>query len=272
MSAPFLKWAGGKLRLVPKLKKLLPKDFAERRYVEPFVGGGAMFFSLEPKTAMLNDANADLIVTYEAVQGEVESVIRQLRKLARRHCKQHYYLTRERFNHFAYPQTASVNAARFIYLNKTCFNGLWRVNQNGDFNVPMGRYLNPQIVNEDVLRAASVALKGVRLLNTSALFMLQKLGKGDFVYADPPYDPISRTASFTGYSQGGFDREHQAQLHMELVNLDARGGKFMLSNSATPFIRELYRGFSIRTIHAPRSISAKSASRQSVKEFVICNY
>jgi len=272
MAGPFLKWAGGKQRLVPRLKKLLPKDFAQLRYIEPFVGGGAMFFALEPAEAILGDANAELIDTYEAVRCEVEAVISALRKLEKRHGKRHYYLTRERFNRSEIEQPLHVRAARFIYLNKTCFNGLWRVNAAGCFNVPMGSYRRPQIVNEAALRAASAVLQRAQFASRHADVLIDDCGAGDFIYADPPYDPISRTASFTGYAQAGFNRAAQMDLRDALRRFHHRGGKFMLSNSNTTFIRDLYKAFSVRTIKAPRSISAKGAGRGSVREFVICNY
>ena len=272
MTAPFLKWAGGKARLVPKLEKLLPGDFEQRCYIEPFVGGGAMFFALEPQKAVLSDANEELIQTYKAMRDDVDAVIGQLRKLAKRHSKRHYYLTRERFNHAAVPRDACVLAARFIYLNKTCFNGLWRVNTSGFFNVPMGRYNNPQIVNEATLRMASAALQHASLISGDAMKLIHSRGKHDFIYADPPYDPISRTSSFTGYAMAGFGHHAQQELAIALHEFDQRGGKFMISNSGTPLVRRLYERFKIRRIAAPRSISAMGTGRVPVRELVICNY
>ncbi|HEX6240717.1 MAG TPA: DNA adenine methylase, partial [Polyangiales bacterium] len=252
-AGPFLKWVGGKGRLRHALAALLPPGVGLMRHVEPFVGGGALFFARAPERALLCDINPDLIATYEAVRDEVEGVIAHLKRLSRTHDEAGYYAQRERYNRRTH-KTQAERAAQFIYLNKTCFNGLYRVNRKGDFNVPMGRYANPNIADSETLRAASQCLRSAQLRCTPFESLLSEVRPGDFVYLDPPYEPLSRTANFTSYAQDGFSQAKQTQLRDVVRELDRRGAKLMLSNSDVPFIRDLYRGFQIDTVMAPRAV------------------
>jgi len=241
------------------------------RHVEPFVGGGALFFSRRPSRALLTDVNPGLLGAYAAVRDDVERVIQALRGLASQHSKESYYRIRERYNR-SQRLASSTRAAMFIYLNKTCFNGLHRVNRKGEFNVPAGSYKNPRILNEDALHAASAALRGAKLLCAPFEALLESAKPGDFVYFDPPYEPVSSTASFTSYAQDGFGREDQTRLRDVYRELDRRGCKLMLSNSDMPFIRGLYRDFQIDTVAAARAINCNAAKRGKVSEVVVRNY
>ena len=241
------------------------------RHVEPFVGGAAMFFARQPERALLCDKNAQLCATYEVVRDDVDSVIDRLRELARGHNSERYYQLRHRYNH-AKRLSQPERAALFIYLNKTCFNGLHRVNRRGEFNVPAGRYANPRILDEDTLRAASARLARTELRCESFEALLSHAKPGDFIYFDPPYEPVSRTANFTAYQQDGFSREDQARLRDVFAELDRRRCKLMLSNSDTPFIRELYRKYRVDLVAAPRAINCDARGRGKVTEVVVRNY
>lgn len=269
--APFLKWVGGKGKLRHSLEPLLPPGVELMRHVEPFIGGGAMFFGRQPERALLCDINADLIATYEAVRDDVEAVIRHAMRLANAHDETHYYAVRERYNARG-RVTRAQRAASFIYLNKTGFNGLYRVNRKGEFNVPMGRYKNPRVVDADAMRAASLQLQSAELRCEPFDTLLSNVRPGDFVYLDPPYEPVSRTANFTGYAQDGFSQDDQRRLRDVVRDLDRRGAKVMLSNSDVPFIRELYRGMRINTVMAPRAVSCVGSRRGAVPEVVVRNY
>ena len=257
--------------MLSQLRPLLPTGVEHMRHVEPFVGGGAMFFSRQPARAMLTDINPALVSTYAAIRDDVEGVIESLRRLASRHSKEGYYRVRERYNR-GERAPSTKRAAMFIYLNKTCFNGLHRVNRKGEFNVPVGSYKNPRILNEGALRAASAALEAAHLECTSFESLLQNAKPGDFVYFDPPYEPVSQTASFTSYARDGFSREDQMRLRDVYKELDRRGCKLMLSNSDVPFIRELYRDFHVDTVAAPRAINCNAKKRGKVSEVVVRNY
>ncbi|MDH3202284.1 MAG: DNA adenine methylase [Myxococcales bacterium] len=270
-AAPFVKWAGGKGRLLSQLRPLLPAGIARMRHVEPFVGGGALFFARLPERALLTDINPALVATYAAIRDDVQSVIEGLRALATRHSKESYYQVRERYNQGRRLST-SKRAAMFIYLNKTCFNGLHRVNRKGEFNVPVGSYKDPRILNENGLYAASHALRGAKLECSGFESLLEKAKPGDFVYFDPPYEPVSDTASFTAYARGGFSREDQTRLRDVYRALDRRGCKLMLSNSDVPVIRKLYLDFRIDTVAAPRAINCNAKKRGNVIELVVRNY
>jgi DNA adenine methylase len=270
-AGPFLKWVGGKGKLRHALTALLPPGIELMRHVEPFLGGGAFFFSRAPERALLCDINRDLIGTYEAVRDDVHAVIGQLKRLSRTHDEQGYYGERERYNARSHKSRAE-RAAQFIYLNKTCFNGLYRVNRRGEFNVPMGRYTKPNIADSETLLLASTALAKADLRCTSFETLLSEVRPGDFVYMDPPYEPISRTANFTSYAQDGFPQEKQTDLRNVFRELDRRGAKLMLSNSDVPFIRDLYRGYEIEQVFAPRAVSCDAKSRGPVSEVVVRNY
>jgi DNA adenine methylase len=268
---PFVKWVGGKGRILAQLAPLLPPAVERMRHVEPFVGGGALFFARRPGRALLSDVNHELVATYTAVRDDVEGVIAVLGELADAHGPDRYYEVRSLYNEER-DGDPILRAARFIYLNKTCFNGLHRVNRRGEFNVPAGRYVNPRIVDPDGLRAASAALGPADLRCAGFEALLSWARPGDFIYFDPPYEPVSRTASFTAYAQDGFGRDDQRRLRDVFRALDKRGAKLMLSNSDVPLIRELYDGWDITTVAAPRAVSCDGEGRGKVTELVIRNY
>jgi len=237
-----------------------------RRYHEPFVGGGAMFFAVAPRRAVLSDANGELIHCWRQVRDDVHAVLDAL--------SEHVY-DRARFEAVRALDPvrlpAAERAARFIYLNKTCFNGLWRVNRAGRFNVPFGRYKNPTFLDPGLLLRASRALRDVQIHRAPFEIALQRAAPGDFVYLDPPYDPVSQTASFTSYTRDAFTWADQERLAAECASLDRRGVRFLLSNSATPRIRALYRAFEQRLVRAPRHISCKGGGRGHVDELLVFN-
>ena len=265
-AAPVVKWAGGKTRLLPELLKRVPRTYG--RYFEPFAGGAALFFHLAPAHGVLSDTNSDLIATYVAVRDDVELLIRKLRRHARLHDKQHYYTTRFRWNE-GRARAEIDRAASFIYLNKTCFNGLWRVNRDGAFNVPMGRYAAPAICKPVVLRAAHEALARTELHCHDYRAASTHAERGDFIYFDPPYDPITKSASFTSYTAAAFGADQQRELAETASALAARGVRVMLSNSDTRFIRSLYRNFTIDRVKCSRAINSNAARRGKVNELII---
>ena len=262
---PIVKWAGGKTRLLDELRKRMPTTFG--RYFEPFFGGGAVFFSLGPGAATLSDINEELIILYRCVRDEVDGLIRELQRHP--YEKEHYYWMRS-----LDPTTLSSTerAARTLYLNRTCFNGLYRVNRRGQFNVPMGRYRNPTICDTDKLNRTSVALAKVDLEHAGFAEMMTRPTAGDLVYFDPPYQPISKTANFTSYTAGAFGEDDQAQLADTFTDLTNRGVHCMLSNSDTPLIRALYKDFHVDVVLAPRLISRKASGRKPVREVIVRNY
>lgn len=262
---PFLKWAGGKGQLLEQLRPLLPES--HERYFEPFVGGAALFFALRPKRATLTDVNEELIDCYRAVRDRVDEVIAALGNHT--YEQTHYYRIRELDPGALSPPE---RAARTIFLNRTGFNGLYRVNNSGRFNVPFGRYVNPSICNPPQLRACSAALRGAIIEVGDFEAILEHAGRGDFVYLDPPYSPVSSTSNFTSYNAGGFGFHHQKRVANLFASLDARGVRVMLSNSDDPEIPPLYSGFQIDRVEALRSINSKSAARGRVGEIVIRNY
>ncbi|PAC34309.1 DNA methyltransferase [Caldifermentibacillus hisashii] len=269
---PFLKWAGGKRQLLPEIRKYIPKRMGT--YYEPFLGGGAVLFDLQPKKAVINDINSELINTYLVIKNNVDELIEDLRK--HENTSDYYYKIRDldrdknRFSKLSDVEKAS----RLIYLNKTCFNGLFRVNSQGQFNVPFGRYKNPNIVNEFVLRAVSHYLNNneVKILNGDFADAVSSAKKGDFVYFDSPYDPVSETASFTGYTLGGFNKDEQIRLRDLFVDLDKRGCKVLLSNSATDFIKDLYKDYHIEIVSATRNINSIATKRGKIDEVLVMNY
>jgi len=270
---PFLKWAGGKRKLLTKLMEYAPENYLT--YHEPFVGGGALLLALHPKSAVINDINTQLITVYRVIRDNVEALINELRK--HKNNKEYFYQIRnldrrENFNALS----DTLKAARIIYLNKTCYNGLFRVNKKGFFNVPFGRYKNPDIVNEENLRAVSDYLREnhIELLNIDFQEALKKAKKGDFVYLDPPYHPINETSNFTNYTDDGFGKKEQIKLKQTCDELNERGCFFLLSNSYTPFIREIYKDYEKYTItvQMPRSINCKASSRGKINELLIKNY
>jgi DNA adenine methylase len=267
-AGPIVKWVGGKTKLLDDLERLAPRTY--RRYFEPFLGGAALFFRMAPKAAFLSDVNADLIDCYRAVRGDVEGVIRSLRRHRALHSEAYFYQVREAWN-AGRARTAVDRAASFLYLNKTCYNGLWRVNSKGEFNVPAGRYTNPTIVDEDGLRTAALALGKASLESVPFERVLDQAQSGDFVYFDPPYYPLSETSAFTSYTANRFSGEDQARLADVFRQLDARGCAVMLSNSDTPFIRNLFRGFRIARVMCARAINSRADGRGAVAEVVVTN-
>jgi len=271
---PFLKWAGGKTALLGQLLPLVPRVF--RRYHEPFLGGGAVYFalaSLEKKgeveftDAYLSDANEELMETYKVVRDDVEGLLEWLGKFQAAHSKEFYYRLRD-----WYPLTPVERAARFVYLNKTCFNGLYRVNKLGKFNVPMGNYKNPKICDEENLRLCSQALADAKLDCAPFEQVLDRAAAGDFVYFDPPYVPVSATANFTAYTQDGFGWADQERLASVVRELDRRGCLVMLSNAWVEPLQQLYAGFRLVEVQAPRVINSKGTARGKVREMLVLNY
>lgn len=266
---PFLKWAGGKGQLLPQLLVRVPAKF--ETYFEPFIGGGALLFALGPKAAHISDVNAELINTYKVIQSDVNGLIRSLGK--HRYEEEYFYNIRNADRSAAFRRWSPVRrASRLIFLNKTCFNGLYRVNSEGHFNTPFGRYTNPTILDSENLLACSAALKKVKISVGTFLEMEKRIKKNDFVYLDPPYAPLSTTAYFTGYSRGGFDIGMQRALSEFCLRLDKRGIRFMLSNSSAPTILELYKNFKIELVPANRAINSKSSKRGPVHEVIVRNY
>jgi DNA adenine methylase len=270
---PFLKWAGGKWQLAPRLSQLLPADVEKRTYREPFLGGGALFFYLSthrpPKRAVLSDALVDLVRTYQVVRDRLPALIAALEALRRTHDDEQFYRVRSLFND---KSGADVDrAAWLIYLNKTCYNGLFRTNRSGNFNVPVGRFAKPRIVHAERLAACSRALQAAKIQRQTFEHITDEAEKGDVIYFDPPYDPISRTANFASYSDGAFGLEDQERLAATFRALDKRGCRLVLSNSDTPLIRKLYKGFDFVEIEVRRNISAVSATRGVISELVVRN-
>lgn len=276
---PFLKWAGGKTQLLRELDRHTPKDFGQ--YFEPFLGGGAFFFYLISVkqlqfTAYLSDINEELINTYKVVKDNVEELIELLRMYESNYNKDrynYYYALRSEIKSI---ENEVEEAARFITLNKTCFNGLYRVNRNGRFNVPMGKYKNPVICDSENLRSVSMALNCSKAhINPSQYGnVLEDARKDDFIYLDPPYKPISSTARFTAYTDSGFYDEDQRELYQLFKKLDRRDCKILLSNSDTPLIRELYCEYRTNTtdVEVLRAINCKGTKRTGHKELLIRNY
>ena len=264
---PFVKWAGGKGQLLVQMAPFFPPYHAYRRYFEPFLGGGAVFFHLQPSIAFLSDTNEELINAFRIVRDHVEELIQSLRK--HRNEAGYYYQVRAQD-----PKTLSPveRASRFIFLNKTCYNGLYRVNRKGRFNVPFGRYKNPKILDEENLRSASIALRSAHLEVKDFEEALTIAERGDFIYLDPPYHPLSATSSFTSYTSSGFGEDQQRRLASVYRDLDQRGALLMLSNSDTPLIRELYHDFRIIELQANRAINSRGDRRGPVTELLTLNY
>jgi DNA adenine methylase len=266
---PFLKWAGGKRQLLPAILRLIPDHF--ETYHEPFLGGGAVFFALAAegrfKRAVLGDQNRDLICCYQAIANDVESVIEELRRHP--YDEAHYYKVRSRI-----PEKMSLHAraARTIYLNRAGFNGLYRVNQSGQFNVPFGSYKRPLICDEPRLRRVAEALQGVKVECRDFVDSAVEADRGDFVYFDPPYVPLSATSSFTAYSKDGFGLAEQTRLAATLRALGARGVPALLSNSDCPVTVDLYRGLPMERLVVRRSINSVGTGRGGVSELLVRSY
>ena len=269
---PVVKWVGGKRQLLRALEPLLPERIGT--YCEPFVGGGAMLFHLQPQRAYVNDINAELINLYEVIRDDVDGLLGELAAFTNDSAC--FYAVRDwDRDPESYAKIDRVRrAARIIYLNKTCYNGLFRVNSAGEFNTPFGRYKNPGIVDEEGLRAVHRYFTSADLhfSCTDYAEVLAALPQDAFVYLDPPYDPVSDTANFTGYAKAGFGREEQLRLRECCDRLTGRGIRFMLSNSATAFIREQYAAYHITVVSARRAVNSNASKRGHVEEVVIRNY
>lgn len=265
---PFIKWAGGKRNLVDELVNRLPTEF--NTYYEPFLGGAALFFSAwtRIKRAVLSDSNLEMVITYNVIKKDTEKLIEQLAKHVKNHSDSYYYKIRNQHQ----LQNPVEIAARFIYLNKTCYNGLYRVNKKGEFNVPVGRYPNPSVYDKQNLIAVQKALQITSIEYRD--FETINPNTDDFVYCDPPYHPVSQTASFTGYTKADFAETDQIRLRDFVTALHKKGVYVMVSNSDTPLIRELYNKpyFNISVVQAPRFVNCKSANRGLINELIITSY
>jgi DNA adenine methylase len=262
MAQPFIKWVGGKRQLLPQIIPLIPKQY--NRYFEPFVGGGALFFHLEPRNAILGDMNGRLVATYRGIRDNPKDVYRLLCHMP--NSKDFFLATRSK-------DTSSFSdiemAAWFLYLNRTGFNGMYRVNKADIFNVPFGKYANPNIANKSLLKECSRVLQGTRIHHRSYVDLTQKAKEGDFVYFDPPYAPLSASSSFTSYTKDGFDVKDQRQLRDTFKDLKERGVHCVLSNSSAPLIYHLYRKFNIMEVDASRNVNCKAEGRKKIKELLI---
>lgn len=270
---PFIKWAGGKRQLIPELIKYVPKKY--NSYYEPFIGGGALLFELQPKKATISDKNEDLIKTYISVRDEIDELIELLKMYEGKNNGPDYYKIRSMDRDITiYSNMRDVEkAARLIYLNKTCYNGLYRVNSQGLFNTPFGNYTNPAICDEYVLRAVSNYLNGndIEILQTDFEKTIETASKDDFVYFDPPYDSPDNT-NFTGYQSGGFDREEQKRLKNVYEKLTEGGVYCTLSNSSTDFIHDLYKNYKVKKVKCNRAINSNGNDRGAVDEVIVSNW
>lgn len=281
---PFLKWLGGKSRLIPQLDEFIPEKFT--RYFEPFLGGGAVFLHVAQtrkfKEAYLYDISADLIRVWEAVQQEPSELCERLQQLQQSHLElsaenrqEQYYQIRNMLNTYP-PKGMSVHnrGAVIIFLNKTCYNGLFRYNRRGEFNSPFGKYEKPSFYDEENIQEVSKLLRRAHLTTGDFTLCERHVTKGSFVYFDPPYRPLSKTSSFTGFSSGGFSDPDQERLAASFKRLDQRGAKLMLSNSDTGdgYFEDLYKGFNIHRVRAGRAVNSNPERRGKINELVITNY
>lgn len=268
----FVKWAGGKKQLLEQFEKHFPPKI--ERYFEPFVGGGAVALYLlkthpEIKKIYLSDINEELVITYNAIKNEIEELVALLKKYKAQHNKEFYYKIRaEDVKKLSQVQIA----ARFIYLNRTCFNGLYRVNSKGQFNVPIGSYKNPTICPEEDLREISKLLEKDEITTRPFYEVVKEAKKGDFIYFDPPYYPLNKTSSFTSYTKDAFLEKEQEHLAQVFKELDKKGCKIMLSNSDTDFIKNLYKDYSQEMVKATRMINCNASKRGAINELVVKNY
>jgi len=269
--APILKWVGGKRQLMKEIIKYIPNDY--NTYYEPFVGGGAVLFSLQPENAVINDINSELINVYKVIKNNLIELLEDLKK--HKNNEKYFYKIRELDRSSEYNELSNVErASRIIFLNKTCYNGLYRVNSLGYFNAPFGKYKNPKIINEKRLFAIHDYFNNnnIKILNTNYYEALKDISKNDFVYFDPPYHPISESSSFTNYSKDGFDENDQIKLKKVCDELNSKGVKFLLSNSNSKLIKELYKDYKIEYVNAKRNINSKASKRGAIKEVLVRNY
>lgn len=266
---PIVKWVGGKRQLMFELLKNMPENY--NRYFEPFIGGGALFFELQPDNAYISDMNEELINLYKVVRDNVDELVADLQKhdISKEYFMEIRNIDRtEEYKNWSNIQKAS----RFIYLNRTCFNGMYRVNSKGEFNVPFGHYKNPRILDENNLINCSNLLQKTEIKHADFSEILKKVKKGDFVYFDPPYVPLSETSSFTSYTKDGFDIDMQFKLRDVCDELDSMGVKFLLSNSDTKLVNELYENYNIKKVFASRQINANADGRGKITEVLVRNY
>ena len=266
---PIVKWVGGKRQLMFELLKNMPKSY--NRYFEPFIGGGALFFELQPQNGYISDMNEELINLYSVVRDNVYELIDDLNK--HEVSKEYFLKIRNLDRTEKYNSLSDVKkASRFIYLNRTCFNGMYRVNSQGQFNVPFGNYKNPRIVDTGNLINCSNLLKNTEICCADFSEILNKVQKDDFVYFDPPYVPLNETSSFTSYTKDGFDLDMQFKLRDVCDELDSMGVMFMLSNSDTKLVNELYSNYEIKKVFASRAINANGSGRGKITEVLVRNY
>jgi DNA adenine methylase len=265
---PFLKWAGGKRQILKHLLKFLPTDIIDRTYREPFLGGGSLFFELKPSKAFLSDANKHLIMAYEYVRDRPDLISRYLRQHECKNCEKHYYQIRKLYNR---SNDSPAQAARFIYLNKACYNGIFRVNKDDLFNVPYGKQKTPYLPTNEHLRNVATILKSKNIFTATFENALVNVTKNDFIYLDPPYPPLNGTSYFNHYTADKFDDKQQEKLAATVQDLDAAGCLFMVSNADTDIIQKLYKKFNIHPLSVTRFITCKS-ERHKVDELVITNY
>ena len=271
--APFLKWVGGKRQLMPAIIAHLPQNIKDYKYIEPFIGGGAVLFNLQPKNAIINDYNEELINVYQVIKNNLDELINDLKK--HKNEADYFYAIRALDRDPKFDKLSDVQrASRIIFLNKTCFNGLYRVNNSGEFNSPFGRYKNPNIVNDPTLKAVNKFLNSNRIEIQTGDYseVLKQADKKCFVYLDPPYHPISESSNFTGYVQGGWNSDDQVALKKACDELHKKGVKFLLSNSSAEFIKDLYKDYKITIVKASRSINSNASDRGEIDEVLIRNY
>lgn len=263
--APFVKWVGGKRQIMSPIVKLLPNNIQDYKYIEPFIGGGAVLFHLQPKNGIINDFNEELTNVYRVIKNNLEELIIDLKK--HKNESDYFYEIRGLDRSDDFKKLSNIErASRVLYLNKTCFNGLYRVNNAGEFNAPFGRYKNPNIVNEPTLKAVSNYLNSNNIEISSGDYSeaLKFADKKSFVYLDPPYHPISEGSNFTGYVQGGFNTYDQVELRKACDELGKKGIKFLLSNSATSFILDQYKYYDVHFVKAKRAINSNGSKRGDV--------
>ncbi|MDG7926859.1 DNA adenine methylase [Streptococcus pneumoniae] len=270
---PFTKWTGGKRQLLPVIRELMPKTY--NRYFEPFVGGGALFFDLAPKDAVINDFNAELINCYQQIKDNPQELIETLKVHQEYNSKEYYLDLRSADRDERIDMMSEVQrAARILYMLRVNFNGLYRVNSKNQFNVPYGRYKNPKIVDEELISAISVYINNNQLEIKVGDFekAIVDVRTGDFVYFDPPYIPLSETSAFTSYTHEGFSFADQVRLRDAFKRLSDTGAYVMLSNSSSALVEELYKDFNIHYVEATRTNGAKSSSRGKISEIIVTNY
>ncbi|HEV1438739.1 TPA: DNA adenine methylase [Streptococcus pneumoniae] len=270
---PFTKWTGGKRQLLPVIRELIPKTY--NRYFEPFVGGGALFFDLAPKDAVINDFNAELINCYQQIKDNPQELIEILKVHQEYNSKEYYLDLRSADRDERIDMMSEVQrAARILYMLRVNFNGLYRVNSKNQFNVPYGRYKNPKIVDEELISAISVYINNNQLEIKVGDFekAIVDVRTGDFVYFDPPYIPLSETSAFTSYTHEGFSFADQVRLRDAFKRLSDTGAYVMLSNSSSVLVEELYKDFNIHYVEATRTNGAKSSSRGKISEIIVTNY